>query len=117
MLAEAHTSLGFVKFWFEWDFTGAEEEYRRAIELKPNYATAHDCYGEYLALMGRFDEGFRKLKVAQQADPLSLIINADLGKMYLFARRPDEAIEQLQKVLEMEAQFPWLRTFLGMAYA
>lgn len=115
-LGEAHASLGFLEFWYEWDFAGAESEYRRAIELKPNYATAHHWYGEFLVLMGRPDEGFKELKLAQQADPLSLIINADIGKMFFFTRQADQAIEQLQKTLEMDAQFPNSRLFLAMAY-
>ena len=105
-LAEAHTSLAFIKVWYDWDWPGAEAEYKRAIELNPNYSTAHHWYGEYLVLMGRFDEGFRELKLAREEDPLSLIINADIGKMHFFARQPDLAIEQLKKTIEMERTFP-----------
>jgi DNA-binding winged helix-turn-helix (wHTH) protein/TolB-like protein/Tfp pilus assembly protein PilF len=115
-LAEAHTSLGFVKFWYDWDFVGAESEYRRAIELNPDYSTAHHWYGEFLVLTGRPEEGFRELKLAQEADPLSLIINADIGKMFFFTRQQDRAIEQLQKTLEMEPDFPVAHLFLAMAY-
>ena len=115
-LAEAHTSLAFIKVWYDWDWQGAEAEYNRAIELNPNYSTAHHWYGEYLVLMGRFDEGFRELKLAQEEDPLSLIINADIGKMHFFARQPDLAIEQLKKTIEMERTFPLSHLFLAMAY-
>jgi DNA-binding winged helix-turn-helix (wHTH) protein/TolB-like protein len=115
-LAEAHTPLGFVKFWYEWDFAGAEREYRRAIELNPDYATAHHWYGEFLVLTGRADEGFRELKLAQALDPLSLIISADIGKSFFFTRQQDRAIEQLQKTLEMDADFPMAHLFLAMAY-
>lgn len=115
-LGEAHTSLGAVKFWYEWDFAGAESEYRRAIELNPNYATAHHWYAEFLLLMGRSNEGFKELKLAQQADPLSLIINADIGRFFSFAHQQDRAIEQLQKTLEMDPQFPLAHLFLAMAY-
>jgi DNA-binding winged helix-turn-helix (wHTH) protein/TolB-like protein len=115
-LAEAHTPLGFVKFWYEWDFAGAEREYRRAIELNPDYATAHHWYGEFLVLTGRADEGFRELKLAQTLDPLSLIISADIGKSFFFTRQQDRAIEQLQKTLEMDADFPLAHLFLAMAY-
>jgi tetratricopeptide (TPR) repeat protein len=66
--------------------------------------------------MGRFDEGFKELKSAQEADPLSLIINADIGKMHFFARQPDQAIEQLKKTIEMERTFPLSHLFLAMAY-
>ncbi|MFZ0918081.1 MAG: protein kinase, partial [Candidatus Udaeobacter sp.] len=116
-LAEPHASLGFVKFWYEWDFAGAELEFRRAIELNPAYATAHHWYGEFLGLMGRFEEGFKELRLAQQVDPLSLIINSDLGKLLVFARQPDEAIEQLQKTLETDPDFPLAHLFLALAYS
>jgi len=115
-LAEAHTSLGFVKFWYEWDFPGAESEYRRAIELNPDYATAHHWYGEFLALMGRPEEGFRELRLAQALDPLSLIINTDIGKIFFLTRQQDRAIVQLQKTLEMDPDFPTAHLFLAMAY-
>jgi DNA-binding winged helix-turn-helix (wHTH) protein/TolB-like protein/Tfp pilus assembly protein PilF len=115
-LAEAHTSLAFVRFWYDWDFAGAESEYRRAIELNPDYSTAHHWYGEFLVLTGRPDEGFRELKLAQEADPLSLIISTDIGKMFFFNRQQDKAIEQLQKTLEMEPDFPIAHLFLAMAY-
>ena len=115
-LAEAHASLGYIKSWLEWDWPGAEAEYRRAIELDPNCATARHWFGEYLVLMGRFDEGFRELELARRADPLSVIISLDLGKMHFFARQPDLAIEQLRKTLEMEPQFSTGWLFLAMAY-
>jgi len=115
-LSEAHASLGFVKFWYDWDVKGAETEYRRAVELNPSYATAHHWYGEYLVLTGRTNEGFRELYLAQESDPLSLIINADIGKLLCLTRQPDRAIEQLQKTLEMDPQFPLTHLFLAMAY-
>lgn len=115
-LGEAHTSLGFVRFWYDWDFAGAESEYRRAIELNPDYATAHHWYGEFLVLVGRPDEGFKELRLAQQADPLSLVINADIGKCFFFTHQQDRAIEQLRKTLEMDPDFPVARLFLAMAY-
>ena len=115
-LAEPHATLGFLKFWYYWDFAGAELEFRRAIELNPDYATAHHWYGEFLGLMGRFDDGFKELKLGQEIDPLSPIINADLGKLLVFARQPARAIEQLQKTLEMDPDFPLAHLFLALAY-
>ncbi len=115
-LGEAHASLGFVKFWYDWDFKGAESEYRRAVELNPGYATAHHWYGEYLVLAGRTNEGFRELRLAQESDPLSLIINADIGKLLCLTRQPDRAIEQLQKTLEIDPEFPLTHLFLAMAF-
>jgi serine/threonine-protein kinase len=115
-LAEPHASLGFARFWYDWDFTNAESEFRRAIELNPDYATAHHWYGEFLGLTGRFDDGFKELRVAQQIDPLSPIINADLGKLLLLSRQPDQAIEQLQSTLEIDPDFPLAHLFLALAY-
>lgn len=115
-VGEAHASLGFVRFWYEWDFKGAEAAFQRAIELSPNNATAHHWYGEFLVLMGRSEEGFKELKLAQDADPLSLIINSDLGKMYFFTRQSDHAIHQLKKTIEMDPQFPVAHLFLALAY-
>lgn len=116
-LAEAHTSLALVKEHFEWDWTGAETEFRRAIELNPNSATAHHWYGDYLANMGRPEEGLREMKRAQELDPLSLIINTTLGWQYYLARRSDQAIDQLRKVLDIDAKFAPARRILEEVYA
>ncbi len=90
-LAEAHTSLGLVKEHFEWDWAGAEQEFKRAIELNPNSATAHHWFGAYLANMGRSEEGLGETKKAQELDPLSLIINTSLGWQLYVARHNDQA--------------------------
>ncbi|MGH9901288.1 MAG: tetratricopeptide repeat protein, partial [Pyrinomonadaceae bacterium] len=115
-LAEAHNSLALVKFRFDWDYAGGEEEYKRAIEMKPDYATAHHWYGECLAMLGRFDESIAELKTAMELDPLSLPINTDLGQSYFFARQYDRAIEQLKKALDMDPNFIRARVLLGAAY-
>jgi eukaryotic-like serine/threonine-protein kinase len=116
-LAEAHTSLGLVKEHFEWDWTGAETEFKRAIELNPNSATVHHWYGDYLANMGRFEEGMHETKRAQELDPLSLIINTTLGWQYYLAGQNDRAIEQLRKVLDMDPKFSLARRTLEEVYA
>ena len=116
-LAEAHTSLGLVKEHFEWDWTGAEREFKRAIELNPNSATAHHWYGDYLANMGRPEEGLRETKKAQELDPLSLIINTSLGWQLYVARHNDQAAEQLRKVLDIDAKFAPARRMLEEVYA
>jgi len=116
-LPEAHTSLGLVKEHFEWDWTGAEREFRRAIELNPNSATAHHWYGDYLANMGRSEEGLRETKKAQELDPLSLIINTTLGKQLYLAGKNDQAVEQLRKVLDIDAKFAPARPLLVEVYA
>lgn len=104
--AEAHTSLALVTENYDWDWQTAEKEYRRAIELDPNYATAHQWYAEFLMWEGRFDEALRESERARQLDPLSLIIAADRGAILYYARRYDDAIEQFRSVLELEPGFP-----------
>ncbi|HJU91416.1 MAG TPA: tetratricopeptide repeat protein [Pyrinomonadaceae bacterium] len=115
-VGEAYASLGFVKFWYEWDFQGAESAFRRAIELSPNHATAHHWYGELLVLTGRPEEGLAQLRLAEEADPFSLIVQSDIGKMLFFTRRTDEAITQFKKTIEMDPTFPVAHLFLAMAY-
>jgi len=105
-LAEAHTSLALITENYDWDWQTAEKEFRRAIELNPNYATAHHWYAEYLTWLGRFDDALRESERARQLDPLSLIIAADNGAILYFSRQYDRAIEQFHTVLEMEPGFP-----------
>jgi TolB-like protein/Tfp pilus assembly protein PilF len=105
-LAEAHTSLALVTENYDWDWQNAEEEFRRAIQLNSNYATAHHWYAEFLAYQGRFDEAFKESERARQLDPLSLIIATDHGAILYFSRQYDRAIEQFRAVLDMEPNFP-----------
>src|SRR2546425_667672 len=116
-LGEAHTSLGLVKEHFEWDWAGAEKEFKRAIELNPNLATAHHWYGDYLTNMGRFDEGIAETKKAQELDPLSLIINTTVGWQFYLSGRNDSAVEQLHKVLDIDPKFSPARRILEEVYA
>ena len=104
-LAEAHTTLAHAKFLFDWDWSGAEQEYQRAIELKPNYATAHHWYGWFLMAMGRTDDAMKRIQRAEELDPLSLIIKANVGNFYYFNRQYDRAIELQRKVLESDPTF------------
>jgi TolB-like protein/Tfp pilus assembly protein PilF len=104
-LAEAHASLAVIAQNYDWDWQTAEKEYRRAIQLDPNYATAHHWYAEYLALRGRFDEALAEIERARQLDPLSLIIGADRGAILYYSRQYDRAIEQFRTVLEIEPNF------------
>lgn len=115
-LAEAHNSLALVKLYYDWDFPAAEKEFKRAIELNPNYPTAHQWYGELLMVTGRFDESIGEMKRAQELDPLSLIVNTAVGYAYWHAHRYDEAIEQLHKTLELEPNFLPAVSYLEMAY-
>jgi DNA-binding winged helix-turn-helix (wHTH) protein/TolB-like protein/Tfp pilus assembly protein PilF len=106
-LAEAHTVLAYVKEQYDWDWPGAEEEFKRAIALNPNYATAHQYYSEYLAFLGRTEESITHMMRAQELDPNSLVINTELGFPYLCARRYDEALEKFAEALERDANFPF----------
>lgn len=101
-LAEAHTSLAMIAENYDWDGPTAEREFRRAIQLDSNYATAHHWYAEFLALQGRFDEAFEESERARQIDPLSLIIAADNAAIFYFSRQYDQAIERFRAVLEMD---------------
>lgn len=116
-LAEPHATLGWIKFRHDWDYAGAEREFRRAIELKPGYTTARHWYGFYLAAMGRFDEAIAELKRAQEQDPVSLITNTALGTVLLLARRYDQAIVQYHRTLELDPYFTPALQSLGWAYA
>jgi tetratricopeptide (TPR) repeat protein len=92
-LAEPHASLGLLAMNYDWDWPTSEREHRRAIELNPNYATAHHWYAEYLAAVGRFDEALTEINRAHELDPLSLILNTDVGKILYFGRNNDQAID------------------------
>jgi len=116
-LAEAHTSLAYCKLYYDWDWDGAEREYKRAIDLNPNYAIPHHGYAYYLISTGRTEAGIAEIQKAQDIDPLSLVINTDHGEFYYFARRPDEAITQLKKAIEMEPTFVRAHFLLARAYA
>jgi TolB-like protein/DNA-binding winged helix-turn-helix (wHTH) protein/Tfp pilus assembly protein PilF len=105
-LAEAHVSLAVIAQDYDWDWKTSEEQYQRAIQLDPNYATAHHWYAEHLALRGRFDEAFAEMNRALQLDPLSLIVRTDDGVILYFARQYDRALEQFRVVHEMEPGFP-----------
>jgi TolB-like protein/Tfp pilus assembly protein PilF len=104
-LPEAHTALAFIVQKYDWDWQTAEKEYRRAIELNPNYVTAHHWYAEHLAFRGRFDEAFAESERARQLDPLSLIIAADNGTILYYSRQYDRAIEKWNAVLAMDPAF------------
>jgi tetratricopeptide (TPR) repeat protein len=115
-LAEAHVVLAYVKWEHDWDWAGSEEEFRRAIALNPNYATAHHWYATRLAALGRMDEARAESKRAEELDPLSLIIRGNIAWMHIFARRPDDALEQLRPTLEMDPNFASTHWFMALAY-
>ena len=115
-LAEARISLAYANAAYDWNWLAAEKEYKRAIKLNPNYATAHHWYGEYLALMGRADEAAAELELAHELDPLSLIISAAVGWIYYLGRQHDKAIARFLKALELDPNFVQTRFALGLAY-
>ena len=114
-LAEAHTSLGYL-LTLRYDWQRAEAEFKRALELNPNYSTAHHWYSRWLLTLGRVDDALGEIKRAQELDPTSLIINVALGGHYYSNRMFDEAIEQLGKTLEMDPHFAHTHGHLAPAY-
>ncbi|HEY6206231.1 MAG TPA: tetratricopeptide repeat protein [Chthoniobacterales bacterium] len=115
-LAEAHTTLALALWYYDFDFAQANREFQRAIELNPNYATGHQQYGNNtLSALGRFDDAIAEGKRAVDLDPLSLVINTDLGVNYFFARRYDEAIAQLRKTIEMDPGYYFAHSNLAQA--
>jgi serine/threonine-protein kinase len=116
-LAEGHTSLGNILIGFEWNIADSTREFKRAIELNPNYATAHHWYSDGPLLSARkFDESIVEMKRAQEIDPLSLIINAELGTNYTYAGQYEAAIDQLRKTIQMDDSFYLAHWNLGLAY-
>jgi len=105
-----------VKFNYEWDWAGAEREFQRAIELNPNYATAHQWYAEYLMYMKRFNESIAEFQRALELDPFSLIINVPQGSPYFYMRQYDQAMEKYQKALEMDPNFTFAIYCLAWCY-
>ena len=115
-LAEAHTALGLILHEYDYDFAGAERAYKRAIELNPNYATAHQFLGESLTHRGRHEEAFAEFRRALEIDPLSLTINRLYGESMTFARRYDEAVTQLKKTIELDTNFATAHVSLSTVY-
>jgi len=116
-LAEAHTSLATLKAIYDWDWSGAEQEFRRAIELNPSYATAHHWYAEdFLIRMGRQAEALAEIEQARQLDPLSLQINAVQGRILSLSNQNDKAIEQGRRALDLDPGWSAGHWWLGLAY-
>ena len=115
-LAEPHASLGYVKLYYDWDWKGAEAEFKRALELNPAYPVTHQWYSVFLLAAGRPDEAFKEILLAQERDPLSLPINTDVGFHHYYNRRYDAAVKQLIAVLEMKSDFPLAHLWLGRTY-
>jgi TolB-like protein/Flp pilus assembly protein TadD len=116
-LAEAHASLGYVIYSYDWNWAGAEKEFKRAIALNPNYSTAHQWYSEYLNDLQRNEEALAEAQAALTLDPISVVANHCLARAHYFARRMDQAIETSKKILEMDPNFAAAHLRLGRAYA
>jgi TolB-like protein/DNA-binding winged helix-turn-helix (wHTH) protein/Tfp pilus assembly protein PilF len=115
-LAEAHVSLAMVRGSYDWDWVGSEQEFKRAIELNPNYATAHQWYGETLASLGRFAEAEKEVRRGQELDPLSPIANMAVAEVYSWERRDDEAIAQYKKAIDLDPAFAGAYGNLAASY-
>ena len=114
--AEAHTALAYVKHHYEWDWAGAEAEYRRSFEINPQSPTTHLRYSEYLSNMGRHEEAIGEIRRAQSLAPLSLVIGSSVGRYLYYARRYDEAVAELQQLLALDPERAYARIHLAMAY-
>jgi TolB-like protein/DNA-binding winged helix-turn-helix (wHTH) protein/Flp pilus assembly protein TadD len=116
-LAEAHTSLALIKENYDYDWSGAEKEFRRAIQLNPQYATAHQWYAEFLSWQGRFNEAFAESELARQLDPLSLIIATDHSWILYYSRQYDNALKQCRSVLELDPDYDRARNSMILPFA
>jgi DNA-binding winged helix-turn-helix (wHTH) protein/tetratricopeptide (TPR) repeat protein len=117
LLGEAHASRAFAAFLYDWDWETAEWGFRRAIELNPNHAEAHHWYAIYLAHLGRHEEALREARLAQDLDPLSLLMSQTAGMVLCLARLYDQAIDALLKTLEMDENYAAAHSTLGLVYA
>jgi serine/threonine-protein kinase len=115
-LPEAHAVMAYIKAYFEWDWRGAEEEFKRALQLNPSDADVHHSYSRYLAATGRIDDALKEIASAEKLDPLSVLLKANTGMIYFFGRRYDEAIAQLQTVLALDSTFSTAYWGIGLAY-
>lgn len=116
-LAEAHASLGMISFYYEWNWDLADTEFRRSIALNPEYALAHTWYGVQLAAVGKGDEAIHQIKIAQQLDPLSLLTNTEVGRVYYLTHNFDAAVDAFRRAIDLDPHFARAHTRLGMAYA
>ncbi len=115
-LAEAHAVLGFIIFWFDWNWNAAENQYKRALELNPNSANAHLFYAHLLSETGRHEEALAEVKRARELDPLSVYTNALEGQFLVHAGQTDEALARLQKTFELDPDHWLAHLFASSAY-
>jgi DNA-binding winged helix-turn-helix (wHTH) protein/TolB-like protein len=115
-LGQAHTELAMVNLTFDWDWAGAEKEFKRAIEINPGDSDAHYFYSYYLAFMGQFDSAISEIRVAQELDPVSLVKLTGLAQVLIIARRYDDGLEQCRRALDMDPKLGFAHWLLGLAY-
>lgn len=115
-LADAHTSLGLIRFQYDWDWAGAEKEFKTALEINPNYAPAHHFFADYLKAMGRFDEALVEIEKARELDPLSLAINIGVGHVLYLSHQYDKAIEEYRRAVELDPSFMATHVWFGRPY-
>lgn len=115
-LSEAHSSLAYTLAIHDWDFEAAEKEFKRAIELNPNYANAHQWFFDLLVIQGRFDEAWKEIRRAEELDPASLGIKAEFASYYFLTKQYDKAIEESKKLIELEPKYPFGYIFLLVGY-
>ncbi|HTG94107.1 MAG TPA: winged helix-turn-helix domain-containing protein [Pyrinomonadaceae bacterium] len=115
-LAEAHASLAFIKFRWDWDRAGTEREFQEAIKLKPSYAPAHQWYSSFLVAVERFDEAIAEAKRTDELDPLSFVASSHLAWIYYLSGQSDNAIEQAKKIVDLDPTSVPARRYLGLAY-
>ena len=115
-LAEAHNSLAYILLFWDWDWAAAESEFQKALKIRPNYATAHQWYAQFLWAMGRWEEGNAEAQRALELDPLSVVITTEIGWPFYFQGQYDRAVDQFSKALEMDPDFPLARYNLALTY-
>jgi tetratricopeptide (TPR) repeat protein len=115
-LAEAHNSGAYVKMYLNWDFAAAEQGFRKAIELKPGYATAHQWYSELLAFLGRHAEAIAEIRKALELDPLSAVMHHQAGQTYQQARQYDQAIVEYRNAVALLPEFVAPKMFMSFAF-
>ena len=116
-LAEGRTALAAIRFYHDWDWAGAEDEYRQVIDLNPNYAEAHRLYGYYLAAMGRRNDSLAEFSRARELSPVSLVVNTGLASGLFYAGEHNRAVKQLRMTLELDPNYAFGHFTLGRVYA
>jgi DNA-binding winged helix-turn-helix (wHTH) protein/TolB-like protein/lipoprotein NlpI len=115
-LADAHASLGFVYFYYEWNWAKAKDEFQRAIQLNPNYSYEHIWYALMLSAMGQRDEATQQIQIAERLDPLSLMGDTEVGRVYYWNRQYDKAVTAFRHVIDLDPYFARAHSRLGIAY-